>query len=79
MVDFIVEDGVPLPNDNRRGKSCFGYTNALRSLPIGGSVFRPNIKYNTVGGIIVRVRREDRSKTFVSRTVDGGVRVWRVA
>lgn len=69
---FEIETGIPLPR-----KEPKGIAKVLRALEPGQSVFFPKESTMSLGSRISYVRMQLKPAKFVSRTVDGGVRVWR--
>jgi hypothetical protein len=65
-----IEKGVPMPI----GRST-GITATLRAMEPGDSIFLPNGKHTNVRGLMQRVP----SAKFTARTVEGGLRIWRLA
>jgi hypothetical protein len=82
---FTIEKGVPIPSD---GKQTQGFSAMLRAMEVGDSFVVP---YDAPGmaksaGVATNVAsraaqfaRANPGFKFVTRTVDGGTRVWRVA
>ena len=72
---FEIEKGVPLPKSVQRG-----WTGKYpwRQLEIGDSFFVPGKTTNDIGGTVTIARRTTGFK-LVTRSVEGGVRIWRVA
>lgn len=72
-MELKIEKGVPLPPDGR--KQLGGVTAAFRAMEVGDSVLLLGKKHSSVGAIVARLK----PKKFATRSVDGGLRVWRVA
>jgi hypothetical protein len=72
---FKIEDGIPLPP-----KTTNSLAAALRQIAVGQSVFAAGRKLRDVSSQACHLQKttEDARK-FTCRTVDGGVRVWRIA
>lgn len=70
---FKIEHGIPIPrkaSSGRRAKYPFA------DMKPGDSIFLPGKKVNALGSILTPHRRK--GLKFTTRSVDGGVRVWRV-
>jgi hypothetical protein len=78
--DFVIETGIALPPP-KRGRGSQPNPNSLsgvmRRMEIGESVFVSgrSVQRSSVGSRADRLK----PKKFSVRTVEGGVRVWRVA
>lgn len=73
---FVIERGVPLPS--LRG----GHMDAIRSLEVDESVLFQDTDQARVSAAArtIRQREPDKaSRKYVTRTVTGGVRIWRTA
>lgn len=78
MSDFVIEHGVPIPAKRKTGRSD---SYPFRELGVGDSFF---VAANGDAAGIRRNRltaaaRNYLPKKFITRIVDGGVRVWRIA
>lgn len=75
---FKVENDIPIPGG---GSSKSGFAAAIRNLKIGQSVL--NNKSSSPGSISAQAAsvafRAGDGRRYVTRTVEGGTRVWRVA
>jgi hypothetical protein len=75
MADFTIEKGIPIPS------ASFG-TPKYRQLGIGDSVLIPCEKGSIEGrramAVAGSLNQRLKPSRFVSRTVEGGVRIWRV-
>ena len=69
-MDFKIEKGVPIPPSH----VSKGYSHALRKLKVGESVVLP-APANNLGATCRDVLGKG---NYVSRTVEGGTRVWRL-
>ena len=69
---FKIETGIPVPPHPRNK----GHTKAVRALKKGESVLLP-VKIHSISSILRRFGFS--AKTHVCRTVEGGVRIWRIA
>ncbi len=65
----VIEAGVPAPVSVARGE----FVGLLSKLQVGDSVLLAKDKANSARGTLSRL-----DGRFVTRTVDGGVRIWRV-
>jgi len=75
---FVIERGVPLPLANPR---C-GRADAIRNLAVGESILFKDTTTNYVGATARTIRQREADKEtrkYVTRTVTGGVRIWRTA
>lgn len=75
MMLFEIEKGVPMPADQKGKKGSSKYP--LADMSIGDSFFVPNGRITTVRKAAYQ-RGPALNRRFSVRTVDGGVRVWRV-
>lgn len=73
MSEFEVEKGIPLPQPRRKT----GFVEALRQLQIGESILATRKSITAVSSA-VRYATIGTTRKYTSRTVDGGVRVWRI-
>lgn len=76
MSQFAIEKGVPIPPSATGPKSGSKYP--YREMEVGDSFFVPGGKRSTVSGVLQSRHARPHGK-FTLRTVDGGVRVWRIA
>lgn len=76
---YEIEKGVPLPAP-RSGRTPSPLMITLRAMQPGDSVLVPSgtVPRNTLSSIAVTAGRELGGK-FTVRSVDGGLRVWRIA
>jgi hypothetical protein len=73
MSEYKIEKGIPLPvRHNHKG-----YVDALLRLQGGDSVLLPT-KISNISSLAYHIRKKNPSLRFVTRTVDGGTRVWRI-
>jgi len=70
---ILIETGIPLPAGGQRGSPKYPF----RDLGLGDSFFVPDTKVTRLS--VAKREYEREGKRFVCRTVDDGVRVWRVA
>ena len=78
---FEVESNVPVPAISRyRGGRKVGVSKyPFASLEIGQSFFLPGKKRGSGGAIIAsRYKSQGRDRIYTLRTVEGGIRIWRV-
>ena len=71
--DLTIEKGIPIPP--KRHTINKGWVATLRRMEVGDSVLFENRKQ--AGGAIQELKRNKDPRKFVTRTVDGGIRVWR--
>ena len=69
-----IEKGIPLPTRAGEGRPS---VSIYRQMAVGDSVFLPNCLMNRRSNNWQRIARENGWK-FTARTIDGGIRVWRV-
>ncbi len=80
MTKYKIEKGVPmistLPHGNRDPNSFMG---TLRRMEVGDSFFAEG-KTTMAAGAAARVirQRDGGNARYASRTVEGGVRIWRI-
>lgn len=72
-MNLVIEDNVPMPDGDSHG---WGISHVLRSMKVGQSVLISGKKPESVRSIIQLVQRGSQTR-FVTRSVDGGLRVWR--
>ena len=70
----VIEKGVPLPISRGGSNSC----SILRLMEINDSIFFAGRTAASISGWAVRVGKDHNMK-FTCRTVEGSVRVWRIA
>lgn len=71
MAEFKIEKGVPFPAALANTRKY-----PLHEMEPGDSLFIPNKTTSAISGSLIHARRT-LGREFVSRTVEGGVRVWR--
>ena len=70
-MEIKVEKGIPIPAPGNN----LGFTQALRDLKnVGDSILLPR-SISTASGLIAQMGMQGK---FTCRTVEGGVRVWRI-
>ena len=76
MSKYVVEDGVPIPKSVRKGRALApdSFCGILRSMEVGQSVFRAGTLSTTRQMAYMILGKGG----FACRTVEGGVRVWRL-
>ena len=74
MSEFKIEKGVPMPDNRNYGATRYPF----RQMEVGDSLFVPGQTTATFSGVPGGWARRAGFK-FACRTVEGGVRVWRVA
>ena len=73
---FQIEHGVPIPQ-SARGVGSRKYP--MNLLKVGDSFFVPKKTTSSFGGVIHAYRKKiNASAKFTTRSMKGGVRVWRV-
>ena len=70
MGDIKIEKNIPIP---RKGKQKYPFS----KMEIGDSFFLEN---STIGKVAAEAYREKKAtnRMYVARSIDGGVRIWRV-
>lgn len=68
-----VDKGISIPNPYRGREAVYPWKN----MNIGDSILVPNLKIGSVASAAGSYGR-NHGVRFISRTVEGGVRVWRV-
>lgn len=76
MSDFKIDKNIPVPSINSPRHN--GLTAAFVGMEIGDSIFIDGGKRETVGARLNYAKLKCSHK-FTLRTVDGGVRIWRIA
>jgi hypothetical protein len=81
MSKYVIEKNVPIAKiignrDAHRDDSSFKGT--VRRMEVGDSFLATNSKV-VARATIQSIRREFTGREYVTRSVDGGVRIWRVA
>lgn len=74
---FPIEKGIPLPERRPRREASRQYP--WSSLEIGHSFFIPAPMTTLKLSSSLAYRHQNLGPRYVARTIDGGVRVWRVA
>ena len=67
-----IEHGIPVPKKGKYAGNSV--THLLRQMRVGDSLFVPGIAVQTMSSRLSRYH----PKRFTQRTVDGGVRIWRI-
>ena len=73
---FKIESGVPAPAPRFIPKRKRKYP--FDQMKINDSFFVPNGKVNTISVSVAQFHQKNKPKRLTCRTVEGGVRVWRV-
>jgi len=68
-----IDDGVPIPKA-ATNKPKYPW----REMGVGTSFFIDSRSKKSAIAALHAINRSDKSKRFISRSVDGGVRIWRV-
>ena len=76
MTDWVIERGVPIPDFRRDTQRIGRLRQAFAEMKTGESLFTRTIDARSVTNAYMRVSWS--GPDFLSRTMDGGVRVWRV-
>lgn len=76
MTDWIIERGVPIPDFRRDTQLIRRLRQAFSEMKTGESLFTRTIDARSVTNAYMKISWDGPS--FVSRTMDGGVRVWRM-
>lgn len=73
---FTIEKGLQIPATPHRS----GLAAALRAMEVGDSVMVPGKKPSALGAQIANIRNQPdmQDRKYTTRTVDGGVRIWRI-
>lgn len=74
MATVALDKGIPIPNDGLGRKATYPW----RDMEVGDSFLIADKKIGTVSGWVSREGKL-RGQKYTCRTVEGGVRVWRVA
>ena len=77
---FKINNDVPIPGPH----SVYGTSRvaAVRALEVGESIFFKGMVIKNAGTVIANAKRyspEMFSRNYTSRTVEGGVRIWRIS
>lgn len=75
---YVIEKGIPIPKTNSgrsKGESKYPFL----KMDVGDSVFVKETRANVVGAYTRTLKQRNNSTfKFICRTVEGGVRVWRI-
>lgn len=74
---FEIEEGIPIPNRTGRGGGR-PLKYRWHEMKVGSSMFLPGRTSSDIGGYLTTVKLRTGFQ-FTSRSVEGGVRVWRIA
>lgn len=76
--EFVIEKDVPLPESHSSHRG--GLSGALRKMEVGDSILLKDKSQHFISaaGQTVAMRENDGRK-YMTRTVEGGVRIWRVS
>lgn len=74
LKEYEIENNIPIPWKNRKERIKF--TTTLKKLEIGQSFFCKKNR-NTVSTLMTREKKKT-GKSFTTRSMDGGIRVWRI-
>lgn len=78
MTDWIIERGHMIPEVDRATANNAELKSALKTMTVGESLFTTTIDRMRLANAYMKVSYA-KGYSFVSRAMDGGVRVWRVA
>lgn len=67
----LIEKGIPIPEARTSSKYPF------HEMEVGDSFFVEKAGLQSVYSILTRTNKKHAPKHWISRTVDGGVRIWR--
>jgi len=74
--EIVRESGVPIPPLRRKRQSS--RTEKLLTLQVGDSLFMPGLVTKNLGDFRRTIRKHWPERQFIARTVEGGVRIWRI-
>lgn len=77
IMTYVIEKGVPIPQDRGQGHRT-GFSRALRALEVGDSMLVPEMTQNGVSARASSLSKITGQK-FITRRVEGGIRIWRVS
>jgi hypothetical protein len=75
MNKYTIQSNIPIPSIRGRQRDPESFSGKLRSLKIGQSIYIKKVKVNSVSQTANRVLG---TGNYTSRTLNGGVRVWRI-
>jgi len=82
MNKYVIETNIPMPIARRDQKGT-GLKGCLLKMNVGDSVFLPGKTMHYASGAIGNAKKQIRldggDANYSARTVEGGVRIWRVA
>jgi hypothetical protein len=73
-----IQSGIPIPEINRNPHTQRHSKYPWHTMNVGDSFFVPNVTVKGFAGTAYSAGKRH-GRTYVARTVDGGVRVWRTA
>jgi hypothetical protein len=73
-----VQSGIPIPDINRNPPTRRHSKYPWHTMNVGDSFFAPNVTVKGFAGTAYSAGKRH-GRTYVARTMDGGVRVWRTA
>ena len=73
-----VQSGIPIPDINRNPPTQRNSKYPWHTMNVGDSFFAPNVTVKGFAGTAYSAGKRH-GRTYVARTMDGGVRVWRTA
>ena len=76
---YEIEKGVPIPV-KKSGAGMGPFSQTAEALDVGDSFVCDYVaKCSTAQGLLQHIRRKHPKRSFTTRKVEGGVRVWRIA
>ena len=77
-MSYVIEKGIPVPERATSGRKRGPFVCFMLSLDVGDSIL-VTMKHDTVQGCMQSVKRLDLTRRYVTRKVEGGIRIWRTA
>ena len=76
--EIKIESGIPMPRQNRRGAGY--WQGIIREMEVGDSVLIPEDRVSKRTAIVYSGcwNRRFKPMRFSGRTIEGGVRIWRI-
>ena len=81
-MSYVIETGIPLlprPSNGLQPRQKTDERKAIDSLELGQSVFFGGMDRKKINSVYNSASSANKPARYVTRAVDGGVRVWRVA
>lgn len=78
--NYVIEDGVPIPKrlSGSNIKSATSLRGRVEALEPGQSIFFQGAKLSSLGKAAFEVKHDHPNRTFTTRKVEGGSRIWRL-